>query len=89
MDRLVFINGGTESPQQTGEPIMTQNLATPVLHNVADAIANGVDPVEFVAAMHCNPMGNVWRNAEGVLLHDCGNCGLPRTTNGDCECQRR
>ena len=66
---------------------MIQNLATPVLHNVTDAITHGVAPEEFIAAMHRNPQGDVWRNAEGALLHDCGNCGRPRETNGDCECQ--
>ena len=86
LSRLDFINGGLIATA-TGERIMAQNLATPVLHNVADAIANGVDPADFVAAMHRNPQGDVWRNAKGILLHDCGNCGRPRTTNGDCECQ--
>lgn len=61
------------------------SVATPVLKNVSDAIAHGVNPDEFVAAMHRNPQGDVWRNGEGLLLHDCGKCGRPRTTNGDCE----
>ena len=64
------------------------SAATPVLENVSDAIAYGVNPDAFVAAMHRNPQRDVWRNAEGILMHDCGNCGRPRTTDGECECNR-
>lgn len=63
-----------------------QNLATPVLHDVGDAAKYGIAAEDFIAAMHRNPQGDVWRDSNGVLLHDCGNCGRPRTTNGDCEC---
>ena len=63
-----------------------QNLATPVLHDVGDAAKYGISAEDFINAMHCNPQGDVWRNSDGVLLHDCGNCGRARTTNGDCEC---
>ncbi len=61
-------------------------LATPVLHNVADAAKYGIPAGDFIAAMQCNQQGEVWRDSNGVLLHDCGNCGRARTTNGDCEC---
>lgn len=66
----------------------TQNLSTPVLHNVADAAEYGITAEDFIAAMHRNPQGDVWRDSNGVLLHDCGNCGRARTTNGDCECNQ-
>jgi len=63
------------------------NLVTPVLHNVGDAARYGISTDDFIAAMHCNPQGDVWRDSNGALMHDCGKCGRARATNGDCECQ--
>lgn len=65
----------------------TQNLSTPVLHNVSDAAKYGISAEDFIAAMHRNPQGDAWRDSNGVLLHDCGNCCRPRTTDGECECR--
>ena len=57
LSRLDFINGG-QSPLNRRTHYGSERC-NPVLHNVADAIANGVDPADFVAAMHRNPQGDV------------------------------